>query len=140
MIRIRGATTADLRMLLQVEEESFAQPHWEMQDFLKYDCRVAEVGGEIAGFLISRQAFSGDGHGPEREILNLAVARRFRRSGVATALLQEELSRKGTYFLEVRESNLAAQELYRKFGFREIGKRPDYYQCPVERAIVMQMK
>ncbi len=140
-LAIRAATRADLPTLLAIERESFVRPHWEAEDFLKAGCLVAELDGEIAGMLVARQTFFGDTtQPPEREILNLAVARRFRRRGIATALLEEEMSRKAVFFLEVRESNTAAQQLYRKFGFMEIGYRPNYYQSPLEGAIVMQMK
>ena len=102
---------------------------------------VAEVKNTIAGFLVSRQTFAGGKDAPaEREILNLAVAPAFRRKGVATALLQEELARGGVHFLEVRESNRAALALYGKIGFVRAGRRVDYYRSPVEAAIVMKMK
>ncbi len=44
------------------------------------------------------------------------------------------------HFLEVRESNTAAQALYRKLGFVEIGRRSKYYDDPEETAIVMQLR
>ena len=139
---IRNATAADAPALLQIEQESFSHPHWTPEHFLKYNCIVAEIDSEVAGLLVAREIYPPDvSSGAEREILNLAVASRFRRRGIATALLNHELSRDAAvYFLEVRESNLAAQELYRKFGFIEIARRPNYYQSPVERAIVMKMK
>jgi [ribosomal protein S18]-alanine N-acetyltransferase len=138
---IRPAVPDDLPVLLEIEEESFAHPHWSPQDFTSDECQVAEVDGIVAGFLVSRQVFAGDAHSPpEREILNLAVGKRFRRLGIASALLRQECSRPATYFLEVRESNVAAQTLYRRFGFREIARRHDYYQSPPETAIVMGMK
>ncbi len=138
---IRPATRADLPALLEIEKASFAQPHWTAKDFLRDRCMVAETDGRIAGLLVSREVFSGEnGTPPEREILNLAVAPHFRRRGIATALLTHELKRKAVHILEVRESNAAARELYRRFGFIEIGRRPNYYQSPSERAIVMQMK
>ena len=43
-------------------------------------------------------------------------------------------------FLEVRESNLAAQELYRRFGFEETGRRPRYYKDNSEDAILMSLE
>ena len=138
---IRRAHIDDLPALVEIERESFARPHWTPRDFLKNECMVAEIDGEIVGLLVSREIFPGDDTTPpEREILNVAVARRYRRQGVASALLHQELSHKATYFLEVRESNIAAQSLYRRFGFTEIATRPNYYQGPAERAIVMQMK
>ena len=135
------ASPADLPALMQIEHESFAQPHWRAEDFRGVDCTVAELDGQVAGFLVARQTFAGDHAAPsEREILNIAVARRFRRMGIASALLSQALGSDVVHFLEVRESNLAAQALYRKFGFVEIGRRHGYYQSPGETAIVMQMK
>ena len=138
---IREATAADLSALLRIEQESFPNPHWTAEDFLKHECIVAEVDSQVAGLLVAREICPPRADFPaEREILNLAVARRFRRKGIATALMNHQLSRTATYFLEVRESNLVAQELYRKFGFIEVARRLNYYRSPVERAIVMKMK
>ena len=88
-----------------------------------------------------RETFPGDAQTrAEREILNIAVAPRFRRRGVADLLLSSELASGCSYFLEVRESNVAAQTLYRKFGFKEVGRRKKYYANPPETAIVMRVK
>ena len=127
--------------MVAIEQESFSHPNWKARDFFKHRTIVAEVEGRIAGFLVSRQNFAGDAFSPpEREILNLAVFPQFRRLGIASALLSEELQAEADFFLEVRESNLAAQALYRRFGFREVGRRRAYYQFPIETAIVMKMK
>jgi ribosomal-protein-alanine N-acetyltransferase len=140
-ITIRRAQEADVPVLVEIENESFASPNWKAEDFAKYKCYVAEINGQIAGFLVCREAYTGDAiNPPEREILNVAVARAFRRGGVATALISHELRRSGQFFLEVRESNLAAQKLYKKLGFVEIARRPNYYRSPEETAIVMHMK
>ncbi|MGA8026995.1 MAG: GNAT family N-acetyltransferase [Bryobacteraceae bacterium] len=138
---LRAATPDDVPALLAIEQESFAHPHWDAASFLRYRCRVAEVEGRIVGFLVSRETFPGGKPAlPEREILNLAVTAPFRRMGIATALLQEELRHAAVHFLEVRESNVAAQALYRAIGFVQVGSRPRYYEFPTESAIVMQMK
>lgn len=138
---IRPSKPGDLDALLRIEAASFADPNWRADDFCRYHSVVAELDGHIAGFLVSRQAFIGDNTGPaEREILNIAVAPRFHHMGIATALLRHELESETTHFLEVRESNVAAQALYRKLGFSEIGRRPKYYEKPEETAIVMQLK
>jgi [ribosomal protein S18]-alanine N-acetyltransferase len=138
---VRKATLEDVPVLLEIEHESFSNPHWRARDFLENECVVAVVEGRIAGFLVSRQIFPGsNGLPPEREILNLAVARPFRRMGIATFLMRQELNRKAMHFLEVRKSNAAAQRLYHKIGFVEVGRRRNYYQNPLEEAIVMKMK
>ena len=87
------------------------------------------VGGIFAGFVLSRRA------GDEAEILSIAVARRHRGRGLARQLLNLHLGRLAALgvralFLEVDENNAAAIALYRRAGFREVGKRPNYYPLP----------
>jgi len=140
-VLIRAAKRKDAEKLIAIEQQSFSDPNWKAGEFFKYDTIVAEISGQIAGFLVARQTFAGDNVSlPEREILNLAVALPFRRLGVASSLLKEELRTAADFFLEVRESNLAAQALYRRFGFIEVGRRARYYRFPTETAIVMKMK
>ena len=106
---------------------------WPPATYLNYDCRVALLDHEVAGFLVSRETAP-----REREILNLAVAPSARRRGIGKKLLEDEIARfRGRWFLEVRESNLAAINLYGSIGFEAAGKRPDYYRDPPEAAIVM---
>ena len=119
-----------------IQNQCAEASHWPPDRYLVYTCRVAVRRGVIAGFLVSRQTAPG-----EREILNLAVAREHRRAGVATALLKAEIeSGPGDFFLEVRESNRGAQELYHRIGFRDAGRRPDYYDDPTETAVVMRLQ
>ncbi|MFL6463535.1 MAG: ribosomal protein S18-alanine N-acetyltransferase [Bryobacteraceae bacterium] len=140
-ILIRAAKRKDAEQLVAIEQQSFSDPNWKASEFFKYNTTVAEVEGRIAGFLVSRQNFAGDATSlPECEILNLAVAPTFRRMGIGSALLSQELRTAADFFLEVRESNLAAQALYRRFGFIEAGRRAGYYRFPTETAIVMKMK
>lgn len=138
---IRTATPADGPALVEIEQASFADPSWDFTSFFTYTCFVAEVHGTIAGFLVSREVSPAvNGALPEREILNLAVAPNFRGRGLATALLKHELRVAATHFLEVRESNVAAQTLYLKCGFVVTGRRLGYYEYPPEAAIVMTVK
>lgn len=138
---LRPATEQDLATLIAIERQSFPVPNWAVDTFRRYDCTVAEVGGQICGFLSARQIFAGDDSTPpEREILNIAVAPQFRRFGIATALLKRELLYRADFFLEVRESNHAARSLYQRLGFLEIARRDKYYDHPPETAIVMCLK
>jgi len=135
---IREATEADLEQLGEIEVEAFPRSPWLPSDFLRYQCLVAEEEGEIQGFLVSRQiAPKTAGLPAEREILNLAVKGSYRRRGIAASLLRQEMQKPGTFFLEVRASNLGAKALYKKLGFRELGYRFNYYENPKETAIVM---
>jgi ribosomal-protein-alanine N-acetyltransferase len=100
---------------------------------------VAEEGGEICGFLVSRWVAS------EGEILNMAVAPVSRRKGVASQLLGdalEEARRRHVerIYLEVRESNGAAILFYETHGFARSGRRANYYSNPTEDAVLMERK
>lgn len=80
----------------------------------------------------------------ELEVDNLVVANSARRQGIGQALLtaglQQARHRGAKHaFLEVRESNLAALNLYNIFGFSPIGRRRGYYQDPSEDARVLRL-
>lgn len=140
-IGIRPAIAGDLDALVAIEDQSFSAPNWRREDFLKHECLVVECDSKVAGFIVFREVFAGGAEThAEREILNLAVAPEHRGKGLAKALMMQVLSRSGKFFLEVRESNAAARQLYRKLGFIEVARRPNYYQFPNETAIVMNMK
>ena len=81
----------------------------------------------------------------ECHIGNIAVTPPYRKQGVASLLLDELLSKckeHGTTYilLEVRASNVPAQNLYKKYGFEEVVVRKKYYKNPdntYEDAIIM---
>ncbi len=76
------------------------------------------------------------------DIIDVAVHKEFRRQGIGEKLIgkliecckNEDISEIN---LEVRISNLAAQNLYKKMGFSEVGQRPNYYENR-ETAILMK--
>jgi ribosomal-protein-alanine N-acetyltransferase len=141
--RIRRGTRADAPALVAIERRAFADP-WSEASFRESLTAawsfglVAEVDDTVVGYLIAREA------GGAGEILNLAVDPPRRRGGVGRTLLDAGLvvlRRRGAeeIFLEVRESNLAAQALYLAAGFRPMGQRPRYYRNPVEDALVLRL-
>jgi len=133
---IRSVTEEDLPGIWRIQEASPEAVRWAPADYLGYDCRVAALGDRLAGFIVSRTVAEG-----ESEILNLAVDPAQRRRGVGTWLVGEALtSSAGPWFLEVRPSNGAARKLYEKFGFREVARRPGYYQDSGEDAVVMRLE
>ncbi len=78
------------------------------------------------------------------DIIDVAVHREFRRRGIGEGLISKMLDvcKSENIFevnLEVRASNLAAQNLYKKMGFSEVGLRKLYYENK-EDAILMQIK
>jgi ribosomal-protein-alanine acetyltransferase len=131
---IRPATETDLPQIARIQSVSDQAALWDVRDYLSLMCRVVADGAEVRGFVVARSVASG-----EIEILNLAVAPEFRRQGIAHSLVRTVLeNHRGECYLEVRESNYAARNLYQKLGFSEIGRRPDYYNSPTESAIVMR--
>ena len=131
---VRAACPADLAAIAAIQAASPEAAQWDPADCLNHDCRVCEVRGRVAGFLVSRQVAPG-----EHEILNLAVDPAERRKGIAAGLLRDVLAGiQGACFLEVRESNQAAIQLYESAGFAFAGRRSGYYQQPAEEAIVMR--
>ncbi|CUA88324.1 ribosomal protein S18-alanine N-acetyltransferase [Pseudidiomarina woesei] len=98
--------------------------------------------GNIVGFIIVQQQLR-----DEWTIMDVAVDPNFQRQGIgyqlvtqvtmAADLVQAEI------ILEVRESNQAAQHLYKQSGFNQIGERKEYYPNPDgsrETAVVMSRK
>lgn len=86
----------------------------------------ATSGTRLTGFIMSRRAAD------EAEILSVAVARSQRGRGVGRDLLSLHLRRLAALstravFLEVDENNRPAIRLYDRAGFREVGRRPNYY-------------
>jgi len=88
--------------------------------------RIA-AGGKLIGFIMSRLAAG------EAEILSVAIAPSWRGHGLARQLLELHLRRLAglgirAVFLEVGEHNTAACRLYRRAGFKDVGRRQAYYQ------------
>ena len=126
----------DSAALARIHREDFAPP-WEEGDFqamlgedIMFGYKAVEIGkarSGAAGFVLARN-ISG-----EAEIITIAVARAHRRRGLGRLLMDAVLRelhgvRAGALFLEVDEGNFAAVALYRKLGFREVGKRSAYYR------------
>lgn len=78
----------------------------------------------------------------EGYVTNIAVLPQYRRKGIASALIESCIdiaTEKNLSFisLEVRKSNFAAIKLYEKYGFKVMGERKNFYECPTENALVM---
>ena len=100
---------------------------------------VARSGRTVVGYAGLWFVRDPDGH--QAHVTNIVVAPAHRRRGIGRGLmvhLADEAIRVGcvAWTLEVRASNAAAQELYRRFGFAPAGIRTKYYEN-TEDAIVM---
>ena len=146
-IHIRDASARDLPRIIEIERLAFPAP-WTLASFereltLPFSRIMLAIPAEagaasIAGFLC-RWLIADECH-----VLNIAVHPDSRRLGIGTVLLSEAISEAkstgaGVVTLEVRRSNLAARQLYRKFEFEERRLRRHYYG-PGEDAIIMELR
>jgi ribosomal protein S18 acetylase RimI-like enzyme len=108
----------------------------------------------ISGFIVSRlimpmnsinKKYDSDDfqHTGECEILNIAVHPAFRRNGIGRKLFEATVEKclsqnVESIWLEVRKNNDEAVSFYKKNGFEVIYTRKDYYQNPVDDALVMK--
>lgn len=134
---IRRAIKEDADKIAEILSQTLTK--WSEQSVVssieKDFCLVAEKSGVCGAIFLSRVL-------DECEILNFAVDTNLRGSGIGTVLLDAALSdefvKGADVFLDVRESNEAAIHLYKKFGFKEITVRKNFYTNPNENAIIMK--
>ena len=92
---------------------------------------VKNEADEMAGYVI---VFN---NSDSLEIMKIGVDPKFRKEGFGTILLNEIKKSRMDIFLEVRENNISAQNFYSKNGFKEVGKRKNYYRDTNEAAVLM---
>lgn len=141
-VQIRPMRTHDLPAVLDIERASYSMA-WSDTTFrgllrrADAEMIVAEAGGVLVGYAATWFVVD------QGELGNVAVATDWRRRGVGALLLDAVIvgaARRGAreIFLEVRPSNAVAQRLYLRYGFREVGRRRNYYAEPTEDALVMR--
>ena len=145
--RIRRVTrAADLDPVLEIEEVSFNNPttrEWYERELDRPEvCFIyvlptpeSPAAAFCAFWRVADQA----------HINNLAVRPELRRRGLGSEMLKAVIAEAqqlgaSTLSLEVRRSNVAAQRLYLRAGFREEAVRKSYYTQPVEDALVLSLK
>jgi len=141
---IRPMREADLSEVILNEEAAYAFP-WTLNIFrdclrMGYDCAVQLAADHVVGHLILSFG-AGEAH-----VLNLAVHPSLQNQGYGRRLLQRSMRQAARYgaeaiFLEVRPSNAGAVHLYHSEGFRQVGRRRDYYPADRGRedALVMRL-
>ena len=140
--RICDASRRHLEALEALEQACFSLP-WTRDMLLSqlpdenHEFLAAEdESGKLLGY-VGMMCVLDEGY-----ISNVAVDPACRRQGIGDLLIRELLARaekRGLSFatLEVREHNAPAIALYRKHGFSPVGLRKNYYEAPVENAILM---
>ena len=139
---IRRMRKEDLDAVTAIEEATFAIP-WSRESFRQELERnvaarylVAEVEGKVIGYAGAWIILD------ESHITNIAVEEAYRGQGIGRQLTQaliQYLSNLGACYatLEVRVSNIRAQNLYKSLGFVSVGKRKRYYEDNQEDAFLM---
>ncbi len=141
-MQIRRAIPDDAPKIAEAEAIIFPDP-WPLKDIMSTItasgalCYVAKSdSGELLSYVIGRVI------APEGEIYRVATLPYARRRGIAYRLIDYALkTEKGrgleSVFLEVREKNVPARNLYKSYGFIEMGTRKNYYKNPDDNAIIM---
>jgi ribosomal-protein-alanine N-acetyltransferase len=139
-------TAADVDQVWALECSVFPFP-WSRGNFVDslssgYDCwTVRDTDGKLAGYYLLMYALD------EAHLLDVAVAMGRQRQGLGRRLLDVIAARArsqgmSSILLEVRPSNERALEVYRRYGYVQIGRRKAYYPAGVagrEDAIVMRL-
>ncbi len=143
-------TSADLEAVVALDRMSFSLPwpessfRFEVEENKVSRCWVAVIREEdatpiIVGMIVIWLIVD------EAHVATLAVHPEYRGMGIARRLFAYTLldayhSGASRSFLEVRRGNLAAQQLYQQFGFKEVGIRPRYYRDNHEDAVMMNLE
>ncbi|MDO4997301.1 MAG: ribosomal protein S18-alanine N-acetyltransferase [Neisseria sp.] len=144
-MNIRPACAADCVFLAQIDQQSNPAA-WSEQQFQASlntphnHIYLIEIEQKIVAFAIWQTLCQ------ESELHLIATDEDHRQQGFASELLHFWLQHSTKadcmrWFLEVRQSNAAAQNLYRKFGFAATGERKNYYRCAdgsSENAVLME--
>ncbi|MAO89313.1 MAG: ribosomal-protein-alanine N-acetyltransferase [Dehalococcoidia bacterium] len=120
----------------------FEQCQVQVQQKIKlsnYLCECSTNATNVSGFIGSWRVAD------QIQIIDFVVAPEFRRFGIGWLLLASLIEHAGSFrsklvTLEVRASNDAAINLYKKFGFEICGHRKSYYSNKTEDAILMNLE
>jgi ribosomal-protein-alanine N-acetyltransferase len=140
---IRLARAADLDIILGIENTAPAAAHWARSEYEKAITQserlvlVAESKGQVSGFLVASTATE------EWELENVVVSPKERRRGIGRALMVALIAHANSggaseIRQEIRLSNIAAQKLGQTVGFRQEGRRTEYYRDPTEDALLFK--
>lgn len=129
-----------IKDIVKLEKVCFTTP-WSEENLIRTfengtKFFVCEKDGKVLGY-VGLSAILDEGY-----ITNIAVFPKYRKMGVATALIEHlfDFAKQNSLSfisLEVRVSNQNAISLYEKFGFKAEGKRKNFYTLPTEDALIM---
>ena len=141
-IKIGKMEIEDIDDVMEVERKSFTIP-WSRASF-----EQEILDNKHAVYITAKHNHKVVGYSgmwcvvDEVHVTNIAVHPDYRRMGIGKLLIEEMIRfanemNMHSMFLEVRESNITAQKLYRKLGFKVTGRRKKYYSDDQEDALLM---
>ncbi|GAA4738822.1 ribosomal protein S18-alanine N-acetyltransferase [Modestobacter marinus] len=145
-VRLRDMTVADLPRVMELEEELFAPDTWTewmyRDELARPDTRHYLVAVDADADADAVVGYAGLISYPyEAHIATIGVTGTRQQEGIGALLLDTLLAeadgRRTPVLLEVREDDEATQAFYRRRGFAEIGRRPNYYPLSGKDAVVM---
>jgi ribosomal-protein-alanine N-acetyltransferase len=145
-VTLRGMTPENLDAVMAIEQTAYSHP-WSRGNFRDslnplFEAQCLWLGDELLGYFLAM-------HGVEEmHLLNITVAPVRQGQGWAHMMLDalSLMSRHvgaQTLWLEVRQSNARALQVYERYGFVRVGLRKDYYPADRqqrEHAVVMSLK
>lgn len=136
LLQARDMADSDLNQVIAIEQNaqispwtrlSFEESLTRSQTLESSSCRVLHVQGEIVAYHVVSSVLD------ELHILNVVSAPQAQGIGLGHRLMQDILEFAQAHslnkiFLEVRASNLVAQNLYQQWQFEQIAIRKQYYR------------
>lgn len=144
-MNIRLMVEEDVDSVEQIEQQLFSKP-WTKQDFINSLSDMHNIYVVVENEQQEIIGYSGIwGVLDEGQITNVAVRTENQGTGIGQEMLAEliEIGRNEglqQFTLEVRKSNEKAIRLYERLGFVEEGIRKNFYDKPVEDAIIMWLR
>ena len=142
MSNIVTMTSCHVPQVAALEKECFSDPWSQRSVASELENPLAlwlvwEEDGQVLGYVGSQTVLD------ETDMMNVAVSAQARRRGIAQALVEAlviQLKQRGSrcLTLEVRASNAPAICLYEKLGFRQVGRRHNYYSHPKEDGLILR--
>jgi ribosomal-protein-alanine N-acetyltransferase len=145
-VTLRTMTHENLDAVMAIEQAAYSHP-WSRGNFRDslnplFDAQCLWLGDELLGYFLAM-------HGVEEmHLLNITVAPAHQGEGWghmmldALSLISRNVGAQ-TLWLEVRQSNARALQVYERYGFVRVGLRKDYYPADRqqrEHAVVMSLK
>lgn len=143
-ILVRKMETTDIEQIMEIESEVFGVYHWTPQSF------IGEIENDLGNYFaaVDQNINRVIGYGgfwlilDEAHVTTIAVHPDYRKKNIGERILQNMVeagyAKNAKWFtLEVRASNIPAQNLYYKYGFKSLGLRRRYYQDNEEDALIM---